>query len=188
MESYVIRAALAEESNEGWVWMAKPSRAIVRISHPDGRRSVYWQGRDRRDGNFIRRYNEPPRRKIVYPDETIVMGRWYRDALGILGTTAANQVDGRADLIVKEPNRWGWGGIRSACHHPDAYVRLATRLGVLGAWLGVFGFMAPVANLLVERDKPVNDYLVVAVAVITGALGLLVCRGPRPARDRTKYD
>lgn len=187
MESYVIRKALAEESNEGWVWMAKRSRTIVRINHPEGRRSVYCQVRDLRDNNFTRRYNKPPRRNIVYPDETIVMGQWYRDALGIPGATAADNVGGRADLIVKELSRWGWGALRAACHHPDAYVRLATRLGVLGAWLGVFGFMAPVANLLVERDKPVNDYLVVAVSVITGALGLLVCRGPRPARDGTRY-
>jgi len=178
---YIIRAALAEEANDGWVWMAKPSRTVVRINNLATGGSVYCQARDIRDPNFVNRYNQRPRISIVKPDETVVMGEWYRKALGIVATTHSNNVDRRVDLDLKDLNRWGWGVLRAACHQPDVYVRLASRLGVLGAWLGVFGLMVPLANLLVGRSDA-NDWLVLAVAVATGIFGIWICRGPRRLR------
>jgi len=175
---YIIRAALAEESNDGWIWMAKPARTVVRIDNLATGGSIYCQVRDLRDPNFLKRYNQRPRISIAQPNETIIMGEWYRKALGIAGTTHGDNVDRRAELVVAELKNWGWGPLHAACHQPDLYVRLATRLGVLGAWLGLVGLMAPLANLLVGRGDA-NDWFVLSVAVLAGVLGVWICRGPR---------
>ena len=61
MTSYIIRAALAEEANEGWVWLEtkRPSRSVVKIKDCVTKHTVFCQIR-KLDGNFIKKYNKNP--------------------------------------------------------------------------------------------------------------------------------
>jgi hypothetical protein len=178
MACYIIRAARDEETNNGWVWMAKPSRTTVRISRNG--RAAFCQVRDIRDENFLEKYrNDPAKRRIPISkslwNETIVMAKWYRDALGGFKLTADDNKTGLQHLDVKEVRSWGWGPLRAACQQPDSVVRLGTRLGVVGVWLGIVGLMSAFAGVEAR-----NKWILLAVPVLTGALGYLACRGPRP--------
>ena len=89
MTSYIIRAALAEEANEGWVWLEtkRPSRSVVKIKDCVTKHTVFCQIR-KLDGNFIKKYNKNPSTiNITNSSKTIVMSEWYRDALGGFPTT-----------------------------------------------------------------------------------------------------
>ena len=184
MASYIIRAALDEETNDGWVWMALPSRTVVRIRCDTG--AVFCQVR-KIDKNFLKKYNDPAgsRIRISNPDETIVMAEWYRNALGGFGTTAADNKNDRQELDVKQLRRWGWSSLRAACYQPNDVVRLGTRLGVLGAWLGIVGLMPPALSVL-KGDDASNKWILLAIALLSGILLICACRGPRrpsPTKD-----
>ena len=143
MVDYIIRAALAEETSDGWIWVCGPSlnlasRTVVLIKSACNHRGVYTEVR-KIDKNFLRKYNSDPYRLCINESQdTIVMAEWYRIALAIDRTT---NLDRRptVPLTVKEVSRYGWGPLRAACHHPNLAVRLGTRLGVLGIWLGLLG-------------------------------------------------
>lgn len=143
MVNYIVRAALAEETNDGWVWICGPSvkdldsRTVVKIKRPKVCRGVYTEVR-KIDCNFLRQYNDSSHTISVDCErDTIVMAEWYRRALAIRDTTNRDNEKGRVPLIVKEARLLGWRSLRTACHHPDPVVRLGTRLGILGAWLGL---------------------------------------------------
>ncbi len=158
MTEYIIRAALHDETNEGWIWTwDQRSRTVVRIIGPDGLRKIYCVTR-RIDQNFLNTYNQSKQEKTRLNDEdktsrididgkkklpTVVMGQWYRDALGGFKTTDENDIDGRVELDIKPIGRYcrWWGSLQAAAHHPDIVVRLGVRLGVLGAWLGIIGIL-----------------------------------------------
>ena len=65
------------------------------------------------------------------------MAEWYRLALAISTTTKADNQTDTVPLIVVAARIWGWKPLRTACCHPDPVVRLGTRLGMLGLWLGL---------------------------------------------------
>ena len=144
MVDYIIRAALAEETNDGWVWICGPSqnldsRTVVKLKRPGCCWGVYTELRTI-DCNFLQRYNDNPRtHKIDCKRDTIVMAEWYRRALAIPGSTSESNEIGRVSLIVKKMRIPIWRTLRAACHHADPVVRLGTRLGMLGAWLGGWG-------------------------------------------------
>lgn len=144
MVDYIVRAALAEETNDGWVWICGPSqnldsRTVVNIRRPNACRGVYTELRTI-DCNFLRQYNDSPHTFCIRnKQDTIVMAEWYRTALAIRGTTSKDNEAGRVPLIVKKVKIPVWRSLRAACHHPDPVVRLGTRLGILGAWLGFLG-------------------------------------------------
>jgi hypothetical protein len=181
---FIIRAALAEETNNGWVWLCGPaartleSRVVVKISRPGDRRAIYTEVR-KIDRNFLHRYNQAPRTDIDDGRDTIVMGEWYRTALAIRGTTKKDNATDRVALIVERAKLWGWRSLRAACHHPDLVVRLGTRLGLLGAWLGVLGVWLGLLGVFGMYGLG----LVFGFGVLAlGALGLWAGRGPpRPA-------
>jgi hypothetical protein len=182
---YIVRAALAEDTNDGWVWICGPSskhlrsRTVVKMRCPNRCRSVYTEVR-KIDHNFIQKYNQSPRIPIVCERDTIVMAEWYRRALGINDTTELDNNTGTVQLIVTQTGLLGWRSIRAACHHPDPVVRLGTRLGLLGAWLG---FLGAWLGLLGACDMPR-----MALQIGFGFLGFLAVAGvwagwgpPRPA-------
>lgn len=144
MVDYIVRAAFAEETNDGWVWICGPStkhldsRTVVLIKAPGHCRGIYAEVRTI-DDNFLLKYNACPRIDIDCKHDTLVMAEWYRRALAIRGTTKEDDKTNTVSLIVKKAKIWGWRSLRAASHHPDLVVRLGTRLGVLGAWLGLLG-------------------------------------------------
>lgn len=190
-EEYVIRAALADEANEGWVWVQEirqdknlDARTIVTIRQPGRWRSVYVEVRTI-DDNFRRQYNAGDRTHICCNLPTIIMSEWYRDFLGLQKTCTDNRT-GRSRLSVRKTRICGWRSIRATSHHPDPVVRLATRLGVLGIWLGLLGVWLGLWG--VGLEQPCWYWLsriisvVGALVVIAIPLGILGCIGrPRPS-------
>jgi len=168
-KSFAVYAATVDEANEGWVWFdsALPSRTIVKVTNDGARRSVYCVSR-KIDENFLANYNTGSRTRITDVDvnEALVMSQWYRDALGGIVTTTRS--DGkRVGLTIAQSKMPLWGSIRAACHHPDIVARVGTRLGVLGAWLGLIGLVPPVFNLRgVKADDLAVGWTQISVAVI----------------------
>jgi hypothetical protein len=182
MAGYIIRAAVSDETNEGWVWMSgQPSRTVVKITDPKTRRTVFCEVREF-DNNFINTYNHAPRISIDTPRQTIVMSEWYRGALGFLEKTGPDNKTDCRELNVQRTGIQAWGTLRAASHHPNLIARLSTRLGILGAWLGIVGFVGALAPL---ADNAIAKWITIVVALGFGILGMIVCRGPArpPARN-----
>lgn len=185
MTDYIIRAAMHDEANDGWVWIdGQPSRAIVRIANDARNRSVICQTR-MLDANFVATYNKDESRYPIGLDrKTIVMSRWYRDALGGFETTHEDDTTGRVELSVQRYEYWlPWGQLRAASHHPDMAVRLGTRLGALGLWLGLLSVALGFISIVPTGCTRSTTGLVATVilAAFAGAL-ICACRGPqRPA-------
>ena len=212
MADYIIRAALHEENNNGWVWFCGPalktlqSRRIVRFCRPGYHRGVYTEVR-KIDCNFLGRYNDDDTKswgiKVDPKLNTIVMAEWYRVALAIRDTTQANNKTGTITLHVKEIRWWGYKSLRFACHHPDPAVRLGTRLGVLGVWLGVLALADPALKVYEHFDDKYRrleylknilrisgptEYLhawaMMIVALLFAAAGVWACWGRPEPRSR----
>ncbi len=135
---YKTFAALAEESNSGWVWLwptdELESRKIVKIVH-NGRK-VFCECRTIND-NFRNLYNRPPRISIPEnPKNALIIGQWYRDALGGIKT----QDD--VPLAITPAKIPIWRAVRAAAHHPDVMVRLFTYLGVIAVWSAALSLLA----------------------------------------------
>ena len=201
IEPCQIRVALREESNAGWVWVGGPrlkdvkSRTIVKIKRP-WHRGVYTDVRMIED-NFLAQYNpgcERKRTPIQPGEDTIVIGEWYRNAIGIKSgeepSVVVKEVGGLKKIL-------GFASLRAACHHPDPVVRLGTRLGILGAWLGLLALADPTlkvfyeafggsynrlgslaASLHMSSDiDHLRAMVTIGVALVARFIGLWLCRG-----------
>lgn len=197
--TYKIYAALHEETDRGWVWLVKDgfqTGDIVRLCSEDNPgRGVYCAYREI-DGNFLTRYNERPHTRKIAPEKTykpgeqmaisdrkrykdlLVIGQWYRTALGVGDKEACCNVD------VRKPWCSYWGHLRAACHHPDVSVRLGTRLGILGAWLGTSSLFLAILALVSRQWRGFwcATGLAIILLLVFGAVGLIAGRGI----DRTK--
>ena len=144
VKDYIIRAALRDETNDGWVWIENvPSRSLIKISSEKNGRSVICQSR-KLDQNFLTAYNDKNsgRYEIVLGKDTIVMSEWYRSELGGLCTTGKNDSIGKEPLKVQLLMRFTcWYQVFASLQHPDIVVRLGTRLGILGTCLGLLGVL-----------------------------------------------
>jgi hypothetical protein len=184
MVDYIIRAALTEETNDGWVWICGrstkhlDSRTVVWIKRPGYCHALYAEVR-KIDDNFRVKYNNAPRIKLEPEREILVMGESYRRALAIPCTTAKDNQTHTVSLIVKKARIKVWRSLRAACHHPDPVVRLGTRLGILSVWLGLLGVWLGLLGVCTMSS--------VALKVGSGSLGILgiigvsaACGPPRP--------
>lgn len=100
-------------------------------SHP----TVYCEAR-LLDDNFVHFYNSKPHTKKIDATnfkDVLVIGDWYRQALGIPRTRMEVAIE------VRQPSNPFWPALRAGSQHPDPTVRLANRLGLLGTWLGLVG-------------------------------------------------
>ena len=219
MPRYIVRAARADESNSGWIWIGGPShfnpkqRSIVKITREGFGRGLYVDARPI-DKNFLDRYDpegetasdSPKGAKkririhrttddknaeygtVLAKLDTIVAGQWYRHALGISRTTFLDPGKNGIDLKIEKVDYLGVEALFAACHHPDLTVRLGTRLGVLGVWLGLVQFADQAADILgphlpwCKGSDAEHGTLKWAIVIISGAVGMLLCRGrPPPA-------
>ncbi len=217
--TYRIFAAIDEETDKGWIWIKDPplpSRTLVRLRarYKDAKKASYnWVTFCEVryiEQNFINRYNREKRRfRITDPKPAMVMGEWYRNALG--GFPTDRQSEKRQDrreipeIDVQELRTARlWWALRAACHHPDLAVRLGTRLGVVGVWLGLIAIVELVWKALHpllrgagltalppwvlellthwDRDQRVGPVALMA-AVILGVIAWLACRGPKRPLD-----
>ena len=178
MTEYIIRAGLHDETNEGWVWTSdQPSRTVVRITGPDSRRKIYCVARQI-DKNFLNIYNQSNR---IFIDEknklpTVVMGQWYRDALGGFDTTNEEKDRGPVKLTIESYGggiRRLWAPLVASSQHPDISVRLGTRLGVLGTWLGIIGILQNVWPFL--GGACLIKLLVVIIVLLSAGFSVWAC-------------
>jgi hypothetical protein len=185
MVGYIIRAAISDETNEGWVWMSgHPSRTVVKITDPKTRRAVFCEVREF-DDNFLKKYNHSPRTSIDTPGQTIVMSEWYRGALGFLERTGPDNKTNRRELNVQRTSIQAWGALRAASHHPNLIVRLSTRLGVLGVWLGIAGVVLALTALV---DNAIARYIFILVGIAVCIPGLVAWITPPPPPARNSCD
>jgi len=185
-KSYRILAAQSDESNEGWIWFKDPkipTRTIVKVRNTRTGHVVYCQSRQI-DDNFVMQYDAGAQRQKIKGEvnEVLVISAWYRDALGGFETTCRS---GKPVELEITPARvrvdfGGWGSLRAACHQPDIAVRVGTRLGVLGTWLGLVGLMAVLLEIT-GLDIVCRAYSLLAVSVVFAIPCIMVCRGVRHA-------
>jgi len=170
---YKIYAALAEEENEGWVWFTTPkldTRTLVKLHKSQNGRIVFCQSRQV-DKNFLQRYNECPRISIPHDEKnSLVIGEWYRDALGGFDTQT------EVDIEISRLEIPFWRDLRAACHHPDIVARIGTRLGILGAWLGIIGIAIACWDLI-DADRCVKAILGFLVIAIISIFSIAAGRG-----------
>lgn len=181
MTEYIIRAALHEETNEGWIWAnGFPSRTIVRTSNPASDSAVFCQIR-KLDDNFRKLYNDDPKKQRIplIKADTIVMSQWFRDGLGIKATNKDNKTGLVALKIVSYEHCWRfWGSVRATAHHPEIVVRIGISLGVLGVILGTIA-LVPTLLDIAAIPKPCQWPIVLVVAFISILFGYLACRRPK---------
>lgn len=137
-----IFAAREDDAHQGWVWLQDPTlptRGVVKITNPAAGRSVYCETLQI-ESNFLNQYNQPPRCTITDPKNTLVIGAWYRAALGGIATQA------NVPLKIQTCDSW-WGHYKASASHPQVVVRLATHLGVLGLILGLIGLVLGIVSL-----------------------------------------
>ncbi|HEV3275561.1 MAG TPA: hypothetical protein VG860_01990 [Terriglobia bacterium] len=174
---YTIFAALSDQTNEGWVWFSNPAldtRTIVRLRHPQTGRVLFCESR-KIDANFLTQYKQQTQ-EIEKPDEALVISEWYRDALGGFPTTRMS--GSQVKLEITPAQIPGWRSLRASCHHPDIAVRVGTRLGVLGAWLGLVS-LVPALLELANLKRACRVSLLITVAVVGAIVGSLACRGAK---------
>ncbi len=177
MSAYSVYAALHDESDKGWVWSKKEgtlTRTIVLLKNREKKRSVYCEYREL-DHHFVNQYNDEFRAfdpKYSLPTnpaqwkDIIIIGGWYRDALGHIKQQST------IDLEIVKPLLSSWAGLRAACQHPDPGVRVATRLAVIGTWLGVIGLLFAVLGSL---HLTMREGVGISAALLI--LALIICRG-----------
>lgn len=137
-----IFGAQEEHAHQGWVWLqmtSLPPRGVVKITNLTTKRSVYCEALQI-DANFLRIYNQSPRRNITNPETTLVISEWYRAGLGGIST--------RTDvpLTIRACNSF-FGQFLACIGHPQVIVRLAAWLGGIGLILGVIGLVLGIASL-----------------------------------------
>jgi hypothetical protein len=147
---YRIFAALREEATSGWVWLATPrveAHRLIKVRKPRDKKSpitIYCEGR-RLDRNFIDFYNSQPHTHKIDAencDDVLVVGDWYREALGVPGTKIT------VDLEIEQQKNPMWAALKAGSQHPDPTVRLANRLGLLGTWLGLLGLAGAIEEFV----------------------------------------
>ncbi|MFZ3342477.1 MAG: hypothetical protein WA609_16010 [Terriglobales bacterium] len=159
-----------EDTDKGWVWarLGKDfqSRTTIRISRKSAGRSwsVYCEYREI-DTNLVKMYDAAENTKPMYFSskstaktakrkdinlsglgDVAVISDWYRHALGGFDTFARSET--LQTLCFDQPYWAWWRDLRAACQHPEPGVRVATRVSILGAWLGVTGLLFAVGDPL----------------------------------------
>ncbi|HEV3091295.1 MAG TPA: hypothetical protein VGX91_07635 [Candidatus Cybelea sp.] len=148
IEAFMVHAALAEEEDDGWVWLDStfPTRTVVKVErkHEGRALTVYCQSR-KLDHNYVRRYNSADTNKIDTANwpHVMVMNEWYRDKLGSLKTMQTVELRVTA---TSKAWRWLWN-LRAVIEHPNIVARIGAKLGILGAVLGVLGAVLGIISI-----------------------------------------
>ena len=135
------------------------------------------------DQNFLDRYERPERitDPIQDPPRTLVISQWYRDNLGGLHTQQGYLIR------VRKLRFPGWRALRAASHHPDIAVRVGTKLGMLGVWLGFVALAEALINKLTGNHPegvPSSEVPFVVLLVIVSAFSAVLCWMPCRAPKR----
>ena len=127
-----VLAALAEDINNGWVWLPErivAERTLVRVRNCESGMAVYCEAIPI-GGNFVSRYIVNRRITKANLKTAVVMNEWYRKKLGIEST----KIECKFEISVEENL---YGQIMASFQNPQVVVRLAMMLAILGVLLGV---------------------------------------------------
>jgi hypothetical protein len=171
-------AALHDESDKGWIWFPEihavdTRRRVMLLRNIETTRQVYCECRQI-DPNFLNiyaeRHHRTPASYLLDIDRMVVMSEWYRDALGIRKTGQL------VTFELNKPHFRYWAELRATAQHPDTVVRLATKLGALGALLGL---LALIYSLLpAERLSFCVRILILVISLlIFGGITIWACSG-----------
>jgi hypothetical protein len=188
---YEIYASRDEDAKEGSVWLYRPnypSRTIMVMKRVDegGRQWKTFCEARHIDRNFIRRYNDNEGQRteiLTRPTNVLVISEWYRNALGGFATSHQPGHEKLYAIAVRRARLPGWRALRAAAHHPDFGIRLGTRLGVLGGWLGLLGILLGLPAL-----KDVLGILLKRLPALKDVLRILLGRLPAPLKDALGED
>jgi hypothetical protein len=144
---YKVYAALSEDINSGWVWVAHPevpSRTVVRIVNQSNGKDIYCEALAI-EPNFVSTYDSAGGTcPIKGAANAIVINAWYRMRLGDIRTQSSY------DLTIS-PAENLWGRMQACIQHPQVVVRLSTWLGILGLCLGIVGVGLGILPFLLTR-------------------------------------
>ncbi|WP_291325120.1 hypothetical protein [Desulfovibrio sp. UCD-KL4C] len=130
--NYTIYAARDSEMKEGWVWSSNSPSNVVKISHRG--KSIYCEC-FKIDENFIKQYNGNTERVKILPEkDVLVISQWYRNRLGISKTQEEYDIEIECVCGIKRE-------FLSGCDHPQAAMRLATKLAGISVILGILGLV-----------------------------------------------
>jgi hypothetical protein len=190
--AYTVYPALHEEANEGWIWFWNPkvrSRSVVKVTNVDPEFRKSWSVcciARVLDPYFVERYNRAYRDLFRLDEnaleDVMIMSQWYREALGGFMPTRNSPTEKKIRLRISPARPFPpfWRDLQAASSHPDAALRLSTRLGILGAWLGLVALLPvllAIMDLDVNRRGGPGPWILLAIAVVAAALAAYGCRG-----------
>ena len=121
---------------------------------------------------------------MIKQRDTLVIAEWYREALGIFGTTSRDNETGKVRLAFARSRMPIWPSLRAACHHPDRVVRLGTRLGMLGVCLGAVGLWLGLAGMdALQCVRYGIEVFGLVFCIVLVIFAILAVRGPSRPRD-----
>lgn len=128
-----VYAALREDIQQGWVWIdISTSSRIVKITNKSSKKVIYCEVLSI-DDNFKNKYGEQGSGRKEIGNNVIVISEWYRKKL-----KAEKNSD--LDFKVEECDSW-CGSFKSCLDHPQAAIRLATKLGATSLVLGALSLL-----------------------------------------------
>lgn len=137
MKEYVIRAVIAEEALENWVWTDDPdiSKGLVVIKNTVNKKSITALHRTIND-NFRKLYNE--REHTITLDDSskiynLVINEYYRECLDI-------KTGDKIRLEIKGIN-WFMGLFKAHWRHPNRTNQFVNRVAIISLCLGIIGFI-----------------------------------------------
>jgi hypothetical protein len=104
-----------------------------------------------------------------------------RKALGGFGTTWKSGEQQK--LAISRPRCALWADLRAACQHPEPGVRVATRVAILGTWLGVTALLlalvevGPIKSYPLARCIQEPGLYALALSLVFGICCILAARG-----------
>lgn len=144
----MIYASLFEESKEGWVWIPPLGDDIksefIKIIEVKKGRFIVCEKRIL-DKNYIKIYNNKSTTKRIDEnkiDECLIINAYYRNKLGI------DKTQERVKLKIVEANGFIDKNIRAPFHHPNPFVRMGIRLGIVSVILGCIGLVLGLLSIV----------------------------------------
>jgi len=163
MHTAILCKAKESEIDEDWVWLSDPKGLyrkveFVKIKHKANGKNKSIVVRKRLvDENYIRHHGcfdgiSSDLRKLIEDsvkgetkDTTVIfMNSWYRTKLGIDYMGNGSEIN----LCIR-PVRY-LGELRSFRNHPDPYVRLGVKLGILSLSISFVSVLIAISPLIVH--------------------------------------
>jgi hypothetical protein len=142
---YKVYPSMKEDINGPTVWLQGSTlegRDLVLVRCKQNHKSV-WVDAQIVDDNFLKNYNQPPRKSLSKNIKAIIANEWYRRKLGIKKWSDADLEIKQIKLPLMRPFRQ----MQAALNHPDSAVRISADIAIASLLLGVIGLILGVISL-----------------------------------------